>query len=284
MGLLFKKKSEILDNDLEVTAPVKDYETLLDSVDELTEARLRSIDMSFAVQQERFKDFGVNLTELDCTNEIINIKRNQKGYYADETKSLNSNDDYENYERSLDFYERHEEDFEIINSLLCDKEQILQGCYIVKKGTDEEIEDLINYLGYGLARKKALFESEPDHPSKEYNRLLELMEMIDEPKNREKIIEEVMGIIRSCYNEDVKIEIKRIDDKYDIDLDDSYGLILLNAHNGDKHMLYAVDGFDVIKDTCDKYLVKKNVYLEVYFKLIARCIKMEYTKKSNKKR
>ena len=283
MGL-FKKKNEILDNDLEVKEPVKDYSTLLECVDELTEARLRSIDMSFAVQQERFKDFGVNLTELDCTNEIIRIKRNQKGFYADESLSLNSNDDYENYERSIDFYERHEEDFEIIHNLLCDKEQILQGCYVVKKGTEEELEDLINDLGYGITRKKALYESNPVHPSEEYNRLLELMEMVEDYKNRESIIEEVMAIIRKCYSKDVKIELKRIDDKYDIDLDNAYGLILLNAQTGDKHMLYAVDGYDVTKDLCDKYLIEKNQYLEVYFKLIARCIKMEYTKKSHKKR
>lgn len=282
MNKVFKSKNTVLDEQIDIVTEKKDYATFLDSVDELTKTRLNSIDISLAVQQEHFKSFGVTLTETECFNDIIDIKRNQNGYYADESKSLDSNEEYENYQASLEFYNEHIEELEIIHELISDKEEILLGCYVLKKGNEEEIESLVNDLGYGLTRKKVIYEADPVHPSEEYKHLLELMGLSNNNKKNLEVLDEVMDHIRSLYTNEVEIKIKKIEDKYDFDLDNSYGIILLNSTNGDKQMLYAVSGFDIIKNTCDKYLVKNSKYLNVYLKLATSIIKSKYLKKSSK--
>lgn len=282
MTKLFKSKKNLLNDDVEIVTEVKNYATLLESVDELTRTRLNSIDMSLTIQKEQFKSFGVDLTEIDCSNEVVYLKRNQNGYYADESKSLNSNEDYDNYMISLEFYEDHKDDLEIVHNLITDKEEILLGCYIVKEGTEAEIEELINDLGYGLTRKKEIYEANPEHPSKEYNHLLELMELSKNSKKLDDLLEEILNHIKTLFNDEVEIRIKKIEDKYDIDLDDSYGIILLNPINGDKHMLYAVSAFDVYKDLNSQYLIKNDKYLEIYLKLASSIIKEKYVKKHRK--
>lgn len=280
MNKIFKSKPTVLDEQIDIVTEKKDYATFLDSVDELTRTRLNSIDISLAVQQEHFKNFGVTLTETTCFNDIIDIKRNQNGYYADESKSLNSNEEYENYQASLEFFNEHVEELEIVHELVSDKEEILLGCYVLKKGNEEDIELLINDLGYGLARKKIIYEADPIHPSEEYKHLLELMELSKNNKKAQDVLNQILNHIRTLYNNEVEIKIKTIDDKYDFDLDNSYGIILLNSTNGDKQMLYAVSGFDIIKNPCDKYLIKNSKYLDVYLKLATSIIKSKYIKKA----
>lgn len=256
----------------------KAYDTFIDKVDTLTQARLRGIEMSLALYKMRMQDHGFILTETNCNSSVVNIKRNQLGFYVDESKSLNSREDYINYQNGLRFFVKYKEEFKRINELLKDKELIMDGYYNANQSDEFELTRISKILGYGKERQEEIYEEYPEHPSKEYKTIVKLLDLANKNNDNESVIEKVLEIITPYFNPDYELEIKRVEDKYEMDFDDTFGIMIKNNVIGDMHMIYAVDGFNIKRDVYDKFLIEKCPYLEVYFKIITKCLKneMEY--------
>ena len=117
-----KKKEEKLDRK-------QLYLKFKNGIDPLSKKRLDTIDMSLALEASRFKAIGFTLTEFGCANDNVIIKRNQLGYYALETYSLNSKKEYEYYQYGLSLIDEYKDEFKKINELYTEKETIMNGLY-----------------------------------------------------------------------------------------------------------------------------------------------------------
>lgn len=276
MFKLFKKSNNSLD---------KTYEKFLTSIDSLSEARLRGIDLSFNVLKSRFKEKGFVLTEVDCTSPSISIIRNSEGFYVDESRALFSDEEFNAYQYGIQFYQKNKDDFERMHNLLCEKELIMDGYYNIRnKRVDvANLRDIRDSLGYGDLRKQILYDEEPHHPTREFNKLVLLLEKAKNDKNYDKQIDDILKMIRPYFKNNYKVSVKNIEDKFGADFDDSFGVIINNTDTGDIKMLYEVDGFDVRRDEYDKYLKKKCPYLEIYLRIISKCLKLKITEKHRKK-
>lgn len=253
------------------------YELFLKSIDDLSVARLKSIDIIFNVLKHQFADQGFELTELECVSPTVKIKRNQFGFYVDETRSLNSKEEYKNYEYGKKFFKKHEDEFKRLNQLLTEKEIIMRGCYKIKNETEESLYKLAKSLGYCTIRDALLYEMEPKHPSDEYKRLLTLLELCDSNKVHDfrPIINQALDMLRKYFKKDITLEIKRLKDKYDMTFDNSYGILLIDKKLGEMNMLYYFDGIKITKISYEKYLDEDNPYLEIYMRIILKCLKRE---------
>lgn len=148
MGMfkLFKSDTNSID---------KTYDKFLNSIDNLSAARLRGIDLSFAVLKNKFKDKGFLLTEIDCSSSSIDIKRNMNGFYVDESRALFSDEEFNAYQYGVQFYQKYKDDFERMHNLLCEKELIMDGYYNIKnKRVDvDNLKVMRDQLGYGEAKE-----------------------------------------------------------------------------------------------------------------------------------
>lgn len=276
MFRIFKKKN--------ANTTIKTYEDFLNSIDNLSEARLRGIDLSFAVLKNKFHDQGFELTETDCLGSTVDIRRNQNGFYVDESRALFSDEEFNCYQYGINFYQKYKDDFERMHNLLLEKELILDGYYNVKnkKVNFEDLKRMREELGYGEKRRNVLYEENPIHPSKEFNKLALLLEKAKNDIDYDNQINYILKIIRPYFKDNYKVEAKEIDDKYNLDFDDSFGIVVRNMDNGDIKIIYEVDGFDIHKDEYEKYLQDECPYLEIYFRIISKCIKSKFDKKHNK--
>lgn len=275
MFRLFKKNENLT---------TKKYEHFLDSIDSLSAARLRGIDLSFAVLKQRFQDEGFELTEISCLGKTISLKRNQKGFYVCESRALFSDEEFNCYQYGINFYQKYKNDFQRIHNLLSEKELIMDGYYNVKnkKVNVDELKRISEELGYGAKRKKLIYEERPIHPSKEFTKLTLLLEKAKNNTDYDNQIANILKIINPYIKDEYNLEAKEIDDKYNLDFDDSFGVVARNTSNGDIKIIYEVDGFDIRKDEYSKYLKKDCPYLEIYFRIISKCIKQKMASKSDK--
>lgn len=276
MFKLFKKNNNLT---------MKTYENFLNSVDNLSEARLRGIDISFAVLKNKFQDKGFELTETGCFGSSIDIKRNQKGFYVDESRALFSDEEFNCYQYGINFYQKYKDDFERMHMLLCEKELIMNGYYNIKnkRVNLDNLKKMSIELGYGSVRKNLLYEKNPLHPSKEFNKLALLLEKAKNDTNYDEQIKYILKIVRPYFKDNYKVEAKELDEKFGLDFDDSFGVIVRNVDDGEISIIYEVDGFDIRKDQYDKYLQKECPYLEIYFRIISKCIKLKFERKNTKK-
>lgn len=277
MFRLFKKNN--------INTIEKTYENFLKSIDSLSEIRLRGIDLSFAVLKNKFHDQGFELTEVGCFSSTVDIKRNQNGFYVDEARALFSDEEFNCYQYGINFYQKYKDDFERLHNLLTEKELILNGYYNIRnrKVNIDNLNKMCDELGYGEKRKKILYEEDPVHPSKEFKKLTTLLNKAKNHHDYDEQIEYILKIIRPYFKDNYKIEAKEIDDKYDLDFDDSFGVVARDIENGEIKIIYEVDGFDIRKDEYDKYLKEKCPYLEIYFRIISKCIKSKFDEKRKKK-
>lgn len=254
----------------------KTYKLFLNHIDDLSAARLRGIDMSFEILKHKFSELDVELSEISCNGNTFIIKRNQNGFYVDESRALFSDEDYINYQYGLSFYKKYKKDFVRLHQLLLEKEHIMNGYYVEKKMSREELRGLSSYLGYTSVREQVLYEENPFHPSKEFGKTVKYLNMVRKRDvNLEELMLEVLGVISEYFKDNIELEIKRIRDKYEMDFDDSFGVLLIDNDIGDMRMLYEIDGFDIKKADYDMYLCKECPYLEIYLRIIAKCLKLQ---------
>lgn len=267
------------------TEETDSYELFLSCIDELSQQRLRAIDMAVDIIRAEFLEEGFTLTETECYSPVVRLKRNQYGFYVDETKSLNSKEEYRNYLYGKEFLNNNKEIFKRLNQLLMEKEIIMRGSYNIVKGKTDELNELVKSLGYGVIRDRVIFEELPDHPSDEHIQLEILLDLAnsDDVKSYNKIVEKAMKRLTECFSDDVSLEIKRLDDTYDRDFDHTFGILLVDKVLGDVSMLYYSDGITVRKSTYDKYLKVENPYLDIYMRIILKCLQKELSNVDNKK-
>ena len=275
---LFKNKQNV-----EQTTDL--YELFLSHIDELSQKRLRALDMALDVIKHQFAEEGFILTEVDCVSPLITLKRNQYGFYVDETKSLNSKEEFKNYLFGKEFLEKNKDVFRRVNQLILEKEIIMRGSYNIVNGKSEDVNNIALALGYCSVRDKEIFEEEPVHPTEEYVQLQILLDLVNNGnlKSFDKVINKAMNKLTQYFSEDVTLEIKRLDDKFDRDIDHTFGVMLVDKVLGETFMLYYSDGIRVKKATYDKYLVVDNPYVDIYLRIILRCLQKELLLVDNKK-
>lgn len=249
------------------------YQIFLDKIDDLSRIRLESIDMSLSIYKMKFTNLGCVLTETSCYNKKIKLKRNQLGFYADETVSLKNDEAFEDYNKSQKFLEEYDGDFKIINNLLKDKESILSGYYNTSIQYETDLEIIVKLLGYGSIREEELYESNPIHPSEEYKYIISLIERCKDEKNYAVIKEEVLNYLQNIFKDRYELKIKTKKEKYGYDFDPEYGVLIIDKEIGDMHMLYGVTDYNTFKDNYKKYDFINPDYLEMYLKIIVKCIK-----------
>lgn len=262
------------------------YDEFLMGIDNLSSLRLRNIDTSVGLMRTKLSEEGFQLTETTCNSKTVTMKRNQLGWYVLETSALNSKDEYDCYEYGINFLKEHQDEFERIHQLLCEKECIMRGYFNPKVGTKEELTQMAIELGYGMVRDDELFEDSPVHPSRQYQNATALLQIVTENKisnMNDVVIEECLEIIRHYFTSDVKLEIKHLEDKFDMDFDEYYGVLVIDDNIGDIHLLYGTDNLTVKKDTFEKYLKEPFPYLEVYLRIIVKGIKNEIEKNNSSK-
>lgn len=260
-----------------VNEKISVYEKFLDCIDNLSAIRLRGIDMSFELFKEKLKQFDFDLTETTCYGPTIDINRNQLGFYVDESRALFSDTEFNNYQYGVRIYKKFKDDFERIHQLLLEKEIIMNGYYKIKKGNEAKIKEMVDFLGYGEKREQVIKEDKPEHPSREYKKIEAILDKTRQNDvNYDDIVEQVLNMIQPYFLDKYEVRAKIESDKYDRSFDDSFGVMVLDKNQGEPFMLYEVDGFDVKRDEYSKYLKKDCKYLEIYFRIIAKCIKEKY--------
>ena len=246
------------------------YQVFLNKVDELTRIRLDRIDVIFQVNKYKFINEGYSLTELTCEKNNSIIKRNNKGYFAYEGKALNTKEDYEAYQDALAFVKKHKEDFKVIHNLLVEKETILNGLY--KTNEDEsELNNLVSSLGYGEQRKRDLDSFDGDHPSVEFKNLMNDLNILNRTNDKtiiDEMVKNAFNHVKKAVNEGYRIELKKLNKKYDTDFDNYVGVTLMDPDAGGMSLLYGSDGFEVNQNLSSKSINVDFPFLEVYLKII----------------
>lgn len=248
------------------------YQIFLNRVDDLSRIRLESIDMTLSIYKMKFTNLGVILTETNCYNKSIYLKRNKMGFYADETVSFESEKAFENYNKSVKFLKENENEFKIIHNLLKDKEAIMGGYYTTTREYETDLEIIVKVLGYGSIRDEELKDENLRHPSEEYEYIISLIERCKNESNYKGVLKEIMSHLETLFGINYQILIKRKRDKYDFIPDSYIGIILIDNTTGSKTLLYGEDQENIYKDDYSKYKVNTK-YLEMYLKLATKCIK-----------
>ena len=177
------------------------------------------------------------------------------------------------------------DEIKLIEEVL-EKEIIMRGSYNIVKGRIDEVNQLAIDAGYGVVRDKTLFESDPVHPSDEYVNLQILLDLVNTEgiKSYNMIIDKALNRLGECLSDDITLEIKRLDDTYGKDFDHTYGILLVDKSLGELFMLYYSDGMSVKKITYDKYIKVKNPYLDIYMRIILKCLQKELLLNDNIRR
>lgn len=249
------------------------YKIFLSKIDDLSRIRLESIDMSLSIYQMKFTNIGYILTETSCYNKKNMIKRNQMGFYVDETSSLKSEEEFNNYNESVIFLKKYKSVFKIIDGLLKDKEAIMNGYYETSYNNMTDLEIIVKLLGYGSIRKQEIEEDNPFHPSKDYKMIISFIEKSKDEKNYKSLKYEIIEYLNSIFGSRYEIKIKYKKDKYGYDFDPEYGVLINDLETGDKRMLYGVTDYMIYKDDYKKYEFINPNYLEICLKIITKCIK-----------
>lgn len=259
------------------------YDLFLKYVDDLTRERLNSIEMALGIHKEELLEQGFMLSELECVSRDIVLKRNQNGFYVDERNALNSKSEYQAYLDGIEFLKKNKERFKLIHNYLLEKEIIMEGSYKAVKCDALKLDKLAKSLGYGIARDRLLFEEEPVHPSEEFKETKFLLDLCnnEDVSNYRGIINKALKKITDHFSEDVTLTIKKLDDTYNTDFDNTYGIMMIDKNFGEMSMLYYSDGLSVSKATYEKYLVSNSPYLEIYMRIIVKCLKKELENKQN---
>lgn len=257
------------------------YDTFLKYVDDLTRERLKSIDMALGVQRNKLLEQGYMLSELECVSNNVVLKRNQNGFYVVEENALNSKNEYQAYLEGLEFLKKNKDTFKLIHTYLLEKEIIMEGSYKAIKCDPIKLDKLAKSLGYGIARDRMLFEEEPVHPSEEFKETKFLLDLCnnEDVVDYRGIINKALKFITSHFSEDVSLSIKRIDDIYDTDFDNTFGIMMIDKKFGEMSMLYYSDGLSINKATYEKYVIRTSPYLEIYMRIIVKCLKKEMQNK-----
>lgn len=256
---------------------ISSYDEFLDNIDEKSKNRLRELDASIQVYREELQREGFCLDECSCVAPDITILRNQFGFYVDESRSLDSKENYALYKCGLEFYYAFSREFNSLNRVLREKEYIMNGNYHCKKSLRPHLDGFSASLGYGDSRSRKIYEENPEHPSKEYQRLVILLDVVSNnyQTNRELIIDECMKKLNEYLNPRFTIELKRVKDKYDRDFDDSCGILAVDRELGEMEMIYEFDGLNVHKRPYEKYFSQNKPYIDIYLRIITYCLKDE---------
>lgn len=257
------------------------YDLFLKCVDDLTRERLNSIEMVLGIHKEELLQQGFMLSELECVSKDIVLKRNQNGFYVDERNALNSKSEYQAYLNGEEFLNKNKERFKLIHNYLLEKEIIMEGSYKAVKCDAMKLDKLAKSMGYGIARDRMLFEEEPTHPSEEFKETKFLLDLCnnDDVVDYRGIINKALKFIEYHFSDEVSLSIKRIDDTYDADFDNTYGIMMIDKNFGEMSMLYYSDGLSVSKATYEKYIISDSPYLEIYMRIILKCLKKELENK-----
>lgn len=256
---------------------ISSYDDFLDNIDLKSKNRLRELDASIQVYKEELKKEGFNFDECSCIAPNITILRNQFGFYVDESHSLDSKEDYALYKYGLEFYYGFSREFNSLNRVLREKEYIMNGNYQCKRSMRPDLDSFSASLGYGDMRIRQIYEENPEHPSKEHQRLVILLDVISNnyQTNRDLIIDECMQKLNEALNPRYSIELKRAKDKYDRDFDDSCGILAVDKELGEMEMVYEFDGLGVHKRPYEKYFSQNKPYIDIYLRIITYCLKDE---------
>lgn len=138
-----------------IDSTTKKYETFLNSIDEVSQIRLRGFDMSFNLFKERLKNEGLELSEIDCRGTDFIIKRTQKGYVPVDETSIDQ-EKLRHYKEGLKIYEKYKDGFDRIHEYLLEKEEIMNGKYQSKKIDRNVLYQMALDLGYREERTKVL--------------------------------------------------------------------------------------------------------------------------------
>ena len=269
MNLFKRKKKEVKEDSKQL------YLKFKNGIDPLSKKRLDSIDMSLALEASRFKAIGFTLTEYGCANENVIIKRNQLGYYALETYSLNSKKEYEYYQYGLQLVEEYKNEFNKINELYTEKETIMNGLYNAIADRDE-LESISKKLGYGEALERKIYEAEPKHPTKEYQTLVKYLRVANAGNKRELnlLLNKCFNELQKYFSKGIRLEPKMIGINYkDFGETKSYGIFLIDDHLKETKLIYEVFNGEVTKQNISHYLIDDNPYLDIYMRIISRAIK-----------
>ena len=261
------KESKISEKDL--------YKKFKEGIDPLSKKRLDGIDMSLALEASRFKAIGFTLTEFGCANENVIIKRNQLGYYPLEIYSLNSKKEYEYYQFGINLVDEYKDEFKKINELYTEKETIMNGLYNAVADR-QELETIANKLGYGEALERKIYESEPKHPSKEYNELVKYLRIanIGNKKELNLLLNKCFNALNKYFAKGIRLEPKMIGVKYkDFEETKSYGVFLIDEKMGETKLIYEIFNGEITKQRYSNYLIDDNPYLDIYMRIIAKSIK-----------
>lgn len=253
------------------------YDDFLMNVDEKSKNRLRELDVAIEAYRGELEKEGFAFDECSCVAQGIKILRNQFGFYVDETSSLDSKEAYTIYQCGLNFYYEFSKKFNVLHRILQEKEYIMNGNYLCKRGIRADMDFFSASLGYGISRQKRIYEEMPEHPSMEYQRLVIMLEVINDSDSCKKddIIERCMEKLKEHLLPRYRIEVKRVKDKYNRDFDNSCGVLVVDKTLGEMEMVYEFDGLNISKNPYNKYFMPNKPYIDIYMRIIAYCLKDE---------
>ncbi|MDE5630003.1 MAG: hypothetical protein K2I70_00235 [Bacilli bacterium] len=268
-GLIYdgkKDKSKILS-----------YDDFLMNMDDKSKIRLMELDVEIEAFKSELEREGFEFDECSCIAQDIRILRNQFGFYVDESRALDSKEAYTMYQSGLEFYHEFSKKFNMLHRILREKEYIMNGNYLCKKKIRSDMDYFSASLGYGLSRQKRIYEEIPEHPSMEYQRLVIMLEVIndDASNNKDDIIERCMDKLKGYLLPRYSIEVKRVKDKYGRDFDESCGVLVIDKTLGEMEMVYEFDGLNISKSPYDKYFSHNKPYIDIYLRIITYCLKDE---------
>lgn len=268
-GLMYASSTE--------KSKILSYDDFLMNVDDKSQMRLRELDAEIEAYKSELAKEGFEFDEFSCVTQDIKILRNQFGFYVDESRSLDSKDEYAFYQCGLEFYHEFSRKFNNLHRILREKEYIMNGNYLCKKRLRPDMDRFSVSLGYGTDRQKRIYEESPEHPSMEYQRLVIMLDVISDGDSEKKndIIERCMVKLREYLKPIYDIEVKRVKDKYGRDFDNSCGVLIIDKSLGEMEMAYEFDGLNIHKKPYDKYFLQNKPYIDIYLRIITYCLKDE---------
>lgn len=257
---------------------ISSYDNFLKNIDSKSMSRLQELDTLIGVYKELLEKEGFTFDECSCIAQSVTILRNQFGFYVDESHSLDSKENFELYTYGLEFYRTFSDKFNSLNRLLREKEFIMNGNYQCKKSIRPDLDSFSASLGYGNERLRQIYEESPEHPSMEYQRLVILLDVINNnyDTNKDNIVDECMRKLNEYLKPRFSIELKRIKDKYGTDFDNSCGVLAIDKELGEMEMIYEFDGLSIHKRPYEKYFSHNKPYIDIYLRLITYCLKDEF--------
>lgn len=257
--MFFNRDRDVTDNIDKI------YELFLDSLEDETAILIRGIDLSFRVFKEKMADLGYTLTEVSCVRGKTIIKRNQNGFYVDETYALLSDNHYRAYGAGLELLEEYRKDFERTHRNLKKKETIMAGNYRFKKNKLKGYENVILTLGYGSTRRDEIMEADPNHPSLEFEMAKTCYFRAKNENSDKKLIKEIMSSINTYLLPE-----------YQLIFDDV--VFIGSKKSKERKVLIDDDGIVLKRKELDNYFASKMPFVDVYLRIMAFCLEKIRTK------